>query len=67
VQAVQVDLDRQIHAPLAAERTEDGDGLSRNAVGAGGNVARAPFAADDSGFRRWKGWHGASIGEQKAK
>jgi hypothetical protein len=41
MQAVQIDLNRQIHAPLAAEGTEDGDGLSSNAVGAGRNVARA--------------------------
>src|SRR5271156_3355156 len=59
VPPVQVDLNRQIHAPLAAERTEDGDGLSRNAVSAGRNIARAPFAADDRGFRRRKGGHGA--------
>jgi hypothetical protein len=50
MQAVQINLDWQIHAALAAERTEEGDGLSRNALGVGRDIAGAPFAAFDRGL-----------------
>jgi hypothetical protein len=60
---VQIDFYGKIHAPLAAEGTAYSDRLSGDAIGSGGDIARASLAADDRGFARRNGWHGLSIGE----
>jgi hypothetical protein len=68
VGAAKKGLGGAVAAGFTAQRADDGDGLERELIKSGGDIAPARLARDHEGFAISRALeHGDSIGEYKAK